>query len=171
MVSTVYSFMWGNLLATSVTEYNFPCAGSCPTLATWNKGMEFILVWRMCHPTKVSQRRGSWTSEWMSVWNSFCSNNGAWYGRSRSTLKTGCRPKHAQRSSWKAFSPICLRILYGPYRKGFNFLCGLVKRSFFRCNQTWSPIWNEWGIRGLSCQALAFALARCNISCACFWIL
>ena len=172
MVSIVYSFRWGNLLATSIEEYHFPCVGSYPTLATWNKGMEFILVWCMHHPTMVSQIIGSWTSGWMSsssvVCKSLCSNSGAWYGRIRSTLKTGCRPSNPGMSSWKAFSPICLRILYGPYHKGFIFLYGPVKRSFFICNQTWSPIWNEWEIRCLSCQDLPFALSHCNISCAFF---
>ena len=105
------------------------------------------------------------------VCNSFCSNNGAWYGRSWSTLKIGCRPRHAGMSSWKSFSPIYLRILYGPYCKGFIFLYGPVKHSFFRCNQTWPPIWNEWGIRCLSFRALAFAFAHYNISCACLWML
>ena len=150
MVSIVYLFNWGNLFATSVVEYHFPCVGSYPSLASWNKGMEFILVWSMRRPIMVSQRSGSWTSRWMSldsnVCNSLCSNNGACYGWSRSTLKTRCTLRHAGLSSWKAFSPICWRTLYGPYCKGFSFMYGPVKPSFFRCNQTWSPIWNEWGI-------------------------
>ena len=175
MVSIVYSFRWENLLATSVAEYHFPCTGSCLALSTWNKGMDFIIVWHMRRPTMVSQRRGSWTCGWMSlgsvVCNWLCSNNGAWYRQSRSTLKIGCRPRHAGMSSWKVFSPICLRILYGPYRKGFVFLHGPMKRSLFRCNQTWSPICNEWGIRCLLCRALYFALTRCNVSYSCFWML
>ena len=171
----MYSFRWGNLLATSLAEYHFPCMGSCPALSTWKNGMDFILVWRMSRPTMVSQGRGSWTSGWMSsgsvVYKSFCSNNGAWYGWSRSTLKIGYRTRHEGMSIWKVCLPICLTILYGPYRKGFIFQYGPVKCSFFRCNHTWSPIWNEWRIRCLSCRALAFALACCNISCACFWML
>ena len=168
MVSIVYSFRWGNLLANSIVEYHFPYMGIFPALATWKKGMEFVLVWCIHRPTMVLQRKGSWTSGWMSigyiVCKSFCSNSGAWYGRSKSTLKTRCIPRNAGMSSWKAFSPICLRILYGPYHKCFIFLYGPVKRYLFRHNQTWSPVWNEWGIWCLSCRALAFSLSHWNIS-------
>ena len=175
MISIVYLFTWGNLLATSLAEYHFPCTGSCPALATWNKGIESVLVRHIHHPTMVSQRRGSCISGWMSlgssVCKSLCSNKGAGYSRSTSTLKTGCSPRNAGISIWKVFSPIYLRILYGLYCKGFIFLYGPVKRPLFRCNQTWSPIWNEWGIQCLSCWDLAFEFAHCNISCAFFYML
>ena len=171
MVSIVYSFTWGNLLANSVAEYHFSCAGSSPILATWNKGMEFFLVWRMRRAIMVSQRRGSWTSGWMSLGSTICksfySNNGAWYRWSRSILKTGCKIRHARMSIWKMFSPIFLRIRYGPYCKGFKFLYGPVKRSF-RCIQAWFPIWKEWGMWCLSYWDFDFSLAHCNISYACF---
>ena len=172
MVSTVYSFRWGNLSATSLAEYHFPCTGSCLALATWNKGMDSILVWHTRRPKMVLQIRGSWTSGWMSlgsaICKSFCSNNGAWYGWHRSTLNTGCITKHEGMSSWKVFSPKFLRILYRPYHRGLSFLYGLVKRSFFRWNQTWSLIWNEWGVWCWSCLALTFSLAHWKIYGACF---
>ena len=146
----MWSFRWGNLLVSSAVEYHFPSTGICPALATWNKGMEFILVWGMHCRTMVSQGRYSWTSKRFFLGSAFCklfcSNKGAWYGWSISTLNTECRPKHEGMPSYKVFSLICLRILYGPYCKGFIFLYGPLKCSFFRCNQNWSPIQNEWGV-------------------------
>ena len=106
MVPIVFSFKWGNLLVISVKEYHFPCVGNYLDLATWNKVFLFVLVWHMRRPMIVLQGRGSWTSRWIyssSVfYNSFCSNGGAWYGRSRSTLNSGCKPKHEGMLRWKS---------------------------------------------------------------------
>ena len=146
MVPIVCSYIWGNMLVSLVAEYHFPYVGSFPTLATWNKGIAFILVWHICHPTMVSQGRGSWTSGWISsgsvVYKSLSSNIVVWYGWNRSTLNTRCRPRHEGMLSWKLFSPICLRIMYGPYSKGFSFMYGPVKRLLemqpnLICNLKW----------------------------------
>ena len=138
MFPIFFSYKWGNLLVSLVEKYHFPNVGSCLNLATLNKGIAFILVSCMCHPTLGSQGRGSWTSGWMSLSfffrKSLCSNSGAWYGRTRSTLNIRCSLGHEGMLSWKLFSPIFLRILYGTYRKGFIFLNRPVKNSFLRCN-------------------------------------
>jgi len=46
------------------------------------------------------------------------SNNGGKYGRRRSTLKTGCRPRNGGMLISKELSLIALVIMYGPYQSG-----------------------------------------------------
>ena len=140
------SMRWGNFCWTWSLVSHFPWWRSCPALTTryscifcWQVFLIYVSIIQSvvaCSMQSGFNSVGVSCSSMPDV-----SSRGGKYGRRRSTLNTGCRPRNGGIMSLKALSLTSLVMVYGPYQSGWSLRWGLARRSFCKCSHTLSPTW------------------------------